>query len=346
MRLPRWSPLLAALLSISGITCRGKPDPTEAKPAQYPEVSITGVDTSSLTPRERREWAAQVTELLAPCPDVPVNIAQCIQEQRACKTCLPAAQLLLRQVQAGKPKKEREDAFHARFDDKKIRTLVTDGSPEMGSPDAVVTIVEWADFECPFCRMVSPVLESLLDRFEGQVRLVYKFYPLAAHAHAEVASRAAVAALNQGKFWEMHHMLFENQERLEQADLEKYAKQIGLDLVKFRLDLTSKETGERIEKDKKQADEVGLDGTPLIFINGRKVELEMLGANVVEELEDWVKLDIELAGKTPKPPPAKPDASGTPLEPAAPTTSGSAAPTTSGSARVQAPPPQRGPEKK
>src|ERR1044072_8842355 len=97
MRPPRWSPLLLALLSVSGIACRGKPEPTDAKPAAYPEVSLKGVDTSSLTPRERREWAAQVSELLAPCPDVPVSIAPCVQEPRPCTTCLPAAQLLLRQ---------------------------------------------------------------------------------------------------------------------------------------------------------------------------------------------------------------------------------------------------------
>src|SRR6185437_6906030 len=145
--------LLAAVVLLAGSTC-SKPDVGEAKPAATPEVSVNlkGVDTSSLTTRERRDWAAQVSELLAPCPEVPVSIAQCVTENRPCKTCLPAAQLLLRQVQAGKDKKDREEAFHARFDPGKIKTLVTGGSPEMGNPDAVVTIVEWADFECPFCR--------------------------------------------------------------------------------------------------------------------------------------------------------------------------------------------------
>jgi len=169
-------PLLAAVL-FSGSTC-SKSDPAETKTPNTPataEVSLKGVDTSSLTPRERREWAAQVSELLAPCPDVPVSIAQCIQEQRACKACLPAAQFLLKQVQAGKPKKDREEAFHIRFDANKVRTIATGGSPEVGSPDAVVTIVEWADFECPFCKMMSPLLDDLVHRFPGQVRLVYKF---------------------------------------------------------------------------------------------------------------------------------------------------------------------------
>lgn len=292
-------PLLLAALA--GVSACGKADPGESKPTVVaaPEITVKGIDTSTLTPRERREWSAELTELLAPCPEVPVNLAQCIAEARPCKSCLPAAQLLLKQVQAGKPKKDREDAFHARFDVNKIKQIPTDGAPEVGSPDAVVTIVEWADFECPYCRAVSPILDELVKHFPGQVRLLYKFYPLGAHPHGEIAARAGISAQNQGKFWEMHHLMFENQEHLEQADLDRYAKQIGLDLPKFRADLTSKETGERIEKEKKQADEVGLEGTPFVFINGRYVDFQ-LTPNPPEDLIDWVKLDIELAGKVPK----------------------------------------------
>jgi hypothetical protein len=142
------------------------------------------------------------------------------------------------------------------------------------------------------------VLDELVHKYPSQVRLVYKFYPLGAHPHGEIAARAAMAAFDQGKFWEMHHLLFDNQEHLEQADLERYAKAAGLDMGKFRSDLGSKELGERIEKDKKQADELGLDGTPFLFINGRYVNLTLLTNQ--DDVADWIKLDIELAGQTPK----------------------------------------------
>ena len=298
MLLLRFAPLLGAIALLAGSTCSKATD-GEVKPAAAPEVSLKGVDTSPLTPRERREWASQVSELLAPCPEVPVSIAQCVSENRPCKTCLPAAQFLLKQVQAGKAKKEREDAFHARFDAGKTKTLVTGGSPEMGSPDAIVTIVEWADFECPFCRAFYPVLDELVHKYPTQVRLVFKYYPLSAHPHGEVSARAAAAAARQGKFWEMHHLLFDNQEHLEQSDLERYAQRLGLDLTRFRADFASKEMFERVEKDKKQADELGLDGTPFLFINGRYVNLQLLATQ--DDVSDWVKLDIELAGQTPKP---------------------------------------------
>ncbi|MFT3766346.1 MAG: thioredoxin domain-containing protein [Minicystis sp.] len=306
MPLLRTSPLLFAAVMLGASTC-SKPDPGEGKPPNAPvatDVQLKGVDTSALTPRERKEWAEQVSELLAPCADTPVSIAQCVKESRSCKACLPAAQFLLKQVRAGRPKKDREEAFHARFDAGKVKTLVTGGSPEIGSPDAAVTIVEWADFECPFCRAVYPVLDDLVKTYPTQVRVVFKFYPLQSHPHGEIAARAAAAALNQGKFWEMHHLLFDNQQALEQQDLEKYAKQAGLDLGKFRADFGSKELADRIEKDKKQAEELGLDGTPFLFINGRNVNLQLLG-NPIDDLGDWVKLDIELAGQTPKPVKAK-----------------------------------------
>ena len=292
--------LLLAFALLSGSAC-SKNDPGESKTPITPaaDVTIKGIDSTALTTREKREWTGQMAELLAPCPDVPVNLVQCIQEQRPCKACLPAAQFLLKQVQGGRAKKDREEAFHARFDPGKTKTLVLDGSPEMGPPDAPVTIVEWADFECPFCKLVYPLVDDIIHRFPKQVRLVYKFYPLGTHPHGEAAARVGVAAMNQGKFWEMHHLLFDNQEQLEQADLERYAKQLKLDTAKFRADVGSKETTERLDKDKKQADGLGLDGTPFMFINGRVVKLETL-ANPYDDLVDWVRLDIELSGQTPK----------------------------------------------
>jgi len=314
-----------------GAACGTNSDPVPAAVPTTEVVSLPGVDTSVLTPRERREWSAQMSELLAPCPEVPVNLAQCVRESRPCKACLPAAQLMLKLVQNGVAKKDRDELFKARFDTKSLKTVVTDGSPEKGAPDAVVSIVEWADFECPACQAISPMLDALLERFPGQVRLVYKNYPLKdKHPNAEYAARASIAAAAQGKFWEMHHKLFGARGKLEPTDIEAYARELGLDLAKFRADLTSPATLERLEKDVKQAEGLGLEGTPFILINGREVNDIFFN-----DPESWVKLDIELAGHTPKP--APPKASGDPNAPptsapsatAAPSTSATVAPSTS-----------------
>ncbi len=314
----RWASLLA--LAFLGVACGTKSDPIPAPTPSVEVVSIPGVDTSVLTPRERREWSAQMTEQLSPCADVPVSLAVCVKENRSCKACLPAAQFLLKLVQNGVARKERDAFYKGRFDPKMVKTVVTDGSPMKGSPDAVVTIVEWADFECPGCQAAAPILEGLLERFPGQVRLFYKNYPLKdKHPNAEHAARASIAADAQGKFWEMHHKMFFSRGRLEVTDIEDYAKSLGLDLAKFRADLVAPTTAERLEKDIKQAEGLGLEGTPFILINGREVN-DVFSSDP----EAWVKLEIELAGQTPKP--APPKASGQPT--VAPTASVAVDPTT------------------
>jgi thiol-disulfide isomerase/thioredoxin len=326
MRPYRWAPLLALALH-PGVACGTKSDPIPAPVPTVEVVSLPGIDTSALTPRERREWSAQMTELLSPCNEVPVSIATCLKESRPCKACKPAAELMLKLVQNGVAKKNRDELYRARFDPKAIKTYATDGSPEKGSPDAIVTIVEWADFECPACQATYPILEDLVARYPTQIRLVYKNYPLKdRHPHAEAAARAAIAAGAQGKFWEMHHKMFTAQGKLEQADLEAYAKDIGLDLAKFRADMGSPLTNERLEKDVKQAEGLGLSGTPFILINGREVNDIFFN-----DPEGWVKLDMELLGKDPKPiaPKATAEPGATANPSAAPSTSASVAPSTS-----------------
>jgi protein-disulfide isomerase len=172
-------------------------------------------------------------------------------------------------------------------------------SPSLGPASVPVNIVEWADFECPHCRHAAPILEKLVEQFPGQVRFMFKFYPLQAHAHAESAARAAVAAMNQGKFWQMHHALFEHQEALEPRDVELYAKQIGLDVAKFKADLDSEATADRVARDRKQGDALALSGTPTVYINGREYDLTKF--DMADDLQDWVKLEIDLGtSKTPQ----------------------------------------------
>jgi predicted DsbA family dithiol-disulfide isomerase len=290
----RFAPLLLAALASYQSTCR-----SSAGAGQPPaggadtDVTLAGVDTSSLTPREKREWSTWVSELLAPCPSEPVNIAQCVKESRKCRKCLPAAQLLLKQVRAGRSRSQAEDAFFARFSPDRIKSIDVSDSPSRGPSSAPVTIVEWADFECPHCRHAAPLLEKTVDAHPGKVRLVYKFYPLQAHVHGELAARAAAAAMKQGKFWEMHHILFEHQDSLEERDIEKYAKEIGLDFAKWKTDWESEAIADRVNRDRKQGDQVTVSGTPTIYINGREYDLTKF--DMSDDLEDWINLEVELA---------------------------------------------------
>jgi len=295
----RLVPLFLAALATYESTCR-----SSAGAGQAPgggsldsDVNLAGVDTASLTSREKKDWSTWVSELLAPCPSEPVSVAQCVKESRKCAKCLPAARLLVKQVRAGKSRSQAEEAFFARFGADRVKAVDPSDSPSKGPASAPITIVEWADFQCPHCRHAAPVLEKMVSAHPGKVRLVYKFYPLQAHVHGESAARAAAAALKQGKFWEMHHILFEHQDAMEPRDLEKYAREIGLDIPKWKADWESEAMADRVSRDRKQGDLLTLSGTPAIFINGREFDLTKFDMN--EDMADWIAVELELGPSAP-----------------------------------------------
>jgi protein-disulfide isomerase len=271
------------------------------------EVSLPGVDTSPMTPRERREWSGLVGQLLSPCPNVPVPVAQCLQEQRPCAACLQAAKWIAHAVRAGAPEETLRHAYRERFDPSAVKSLPLAGSPSRGPESAPVTVVEFADFECPHCRMFLPAVDAMFAAHEGKVHLVYKFVSLSGHTHAEPAARAAWAAGQQGKFWEMEHMLFERQEHLEGSDLERYAQMLKLDVARWKGDMESQAAKDRIAEDRKLEDDLKLKGTPTIYVNGRELELE-----ADESLEDRVAGEL---GVPPAPPPSSATANAPPPAP-------------------------------
>ncbi|MBX3185736.1 MAG: thioredoxin domain-containing protein [Labilithrix sp.] len=290
-------------MSVSGSTC-GKStaeDVTKEKPT--PDVVLEGVDTGGLTPREKKEWSQYVSEFLSPCQNVPVSIAQCVQEKRACSKCTPAAKFVLRGVKDGMTREQVEKSYKNRFDADKVKNVPIDGSPVKGPEGAAITIVEFADFECPHCAEVAPLLDKTVEAKKNDVRLVFKFYPLPSHPHADAAARAAVAAMNQGKFWEMHHALFTNQRHLEQTDLDSYAKGLGMDVSRFHADMQSPQTTERIAKDKKLGEDLQIGGTPTIFVNGRLFDGH-------QDMNDWIALELSTMGAS-SPPPSAADAGST-----------------------------------
>ena len=240
-----------------------------------------------MTPRERHEWSALATELFAPCPNVPVSVAQCVLEKRPCGMCLQSAKWLAQVVRDGASPEQVERAYKARFDPSAVKELPIDGSPTKGPDNAAVSLFEFADFECPHCRDAVPKIDAVLAAHPNQVRLVYKSFTLPFHVHGEPAAKAAFAAGNQGKFWEMEHLLFERQQNLEMSDLERYAQMLKLDLPKWRADMDSPEVAARIAHDRELGESLKLQGTPTIYVNGRELDAESdetLDARVAGEL--------------------------------------------------------------
>jgi protein-disulfide isomerase len=140
-----------------------------------------------------------------------------------------------------------------------------------GPHDAPLTLVEFGEYECPFCARTTGVAAELRERFGDQIRYVFRHLPLVdVHPHAELAARAAVAAGNQGAFWEMHDLLFAHQDQLEPEDLARYASQLGLDVDRFVGDLEDEATADRVRVDVASAEASGARGTPTFFIGDRR----------------------------------------------------------------------------
>jgi protein-disulfide isomerase len=138
-----------------------------------------------------------------------------------------------------------------------------------GPHDAPVQLVEFGDYECPYCREAYPVVKALQERLGDQMCFVFRNFPLAqAHPHAEEAAEAAEAAASQSKFWPMHDMLYENQDTLEPEDLVQYARALHLDLPRFVREMGDHLYAERVREDFRSGVRSGVNGTPTFFING------------------------------------------------------------------------------
>jgi len=140
-----------------------------------------------------------------------------------------------------------------------------------GPDGAPVTLVEYGDFECPYCGQAYLIVRELMARMGDQVRLAFRNFPLTQmHPHAQHAAEAAECAGAQGKFWEMHDLLYENQDALEDDDLVSYAAQIGLDMDRFQIELAQHAHADRVREDFMSGVRSGVNGTPTFFINGRR----------------------------------------------------------------------------
>jgi protein-disulfide isomerase len=156
-------------------------------------------------------------------------------------------------------------------DPKAVYKVPVGDAPVKGSADALVTIIEFSDFQCPFCSRVEGTMKQVVETYGKDVRVAFKQNPLPFHNNAAIAAEASLAAHDQGKFWEMHEKLFANQNALEKDKLEGYAKELGLNAAKFKDSLESNKHKATIDADMKLARDLGASGTPSFFINGRSL---------------------------------------------------------------------------
>ncbi len=171
-------------------------------------------------------------------------------------------------------------------------------APQKGDADAKVTIVEWSDFQCPFCGRVIDTLHQVEKSYGSDVRFVFKQNPLPMHPNAPYAAKAAIAAQRQGKFWQMHDRLFEanvshQPDALAQSKVDEMAREIGLDMERYQRDVNAPETQAQIAADQAQASKLGANGTPHFFING----VRLSGAQPYETFKSTIDAQLRRANQ-------------------------------------------------
>jgi protein-disulfide isomerase len=167
--------------------------------------------------------------------------------------------------------------------------LSIDGAPMRGPANAKVTVVEFSDFQCPYCAKAVGEVNQVLAKYPRDVRLVFKQFPLDNHSQAALAAEASLAAQAQGKFWELHDKMYANFRSINRERILAWAKEVGIDLDRFEADLKSHKYAPRVASEVKQGDAAGVEGTPTFFINGKRLnaafDLNTVGPIIAEELK-------------------------------------------------------------
>jgi len=169
-----------------------------------------------------------------------------------------------------------------------------EGYPSKGDPDAPVTIVEFSDFQCPYCRALKPTLEQVEENYGDEVRFVFRQFPLTSlHPQAYAAAQASLCARDQDKFWEMHDAMFANQRALEPDQLKATVRELGMDGEQFDACLDSGQHSDEVAEDLREGQAIGINGTPRIFINGRSLS----GAQPYEDIARIIDDELRRAGR-------------------------------------------------
>ena len=164
-------------------------------------------------------------------------------------------------------------------------TFSNEGAPTLGKSDSPVTLVEFSDFQCPYCQASAPVLKQLAKKYADKVQIVYRQYPIPSlHPFAFKAAEASLCANDQGKFWDMHDAMFQDQKKLAVSDLKATARRLGMNGKEFDACLDAGRHVEQVQNDQREGERIGVSGTPAMYINGRYVEGGSVPYSTLESL--------------------------------------------------------------
>jgi protein-disulfide isomerase len=238
------------------------------------ETNPPGVDWAGLPPAKKQAGLRIMQTEGCSC-GCDMKIAECRVKDPTCGDSRKLAAAVVKETGEGK------DAAFIRGDLKRIAAepdpvleepvkISLAGDPVRGPDHARLTIVEFSDFQCPYCAVAAKETKEILRQFPKDVRLVFKQFPLDSHSEAEMGAEAALAAQAQGKFWEMHDLIYAGFPDLSRSRVDGYAKQLKLDMTRFNADMASHKYKSRVLAEEKEGEDAGVGGTPTFFFNGKR----------------------------------------------------------------------------
>ncbi|PWU06002.1 MAG: disulfide bond formation protein DsbA [Terriglobia bacterium] len=242
-------------------------------------TSLPSVDLTGLTPAQ----AAKVLNVLrannCTC-NCGMKLAECRMKDPSCSYSKGMAAIVVDAIKHGKTEKEALAAAiaskwgqgppdHSKPLEDPV-PIPVGSAPVRGVGNAPVTLVEFSDFQCPFCITATPQLEAILRAYPMQVKLIFKQFPLDSHSQAALAAAASLAAHKQGKFWPMYDALFAQKGNLSRRGILALASNVGLDIKRFQADLDSAEIKSAVQKEIAEGEKIGVDSTPTLFVDGKR----------------------------------------------------------------------------
>ena len=240
-------------------------------------ANLAGVDFSGLTPA-RKTRALNALRTQACSCGCGMKVAECRVKDPSCSFSRGLASVTVGAIKAGKTETAAiAESKASKFGSRPAPKLLDDpvpiptlGSPVMGPANARITLVEFSDFQCPYCSKAVAQINATLKAYPNEMRLIFKQYPLDFHPQAAISAAASLAAHRQGKFWPMHDVMFANRSKLSRQSILAWAKEIGLDMNRFTADLESDAIRKTVLRDHSDGDKAGVEGTPTVFLNGQR----------------------------------------------------------------------------
>ena len=251
--------------------CQSLKSAAELFPPSACTLALKNVGYATKKIAEQRKKCDELTSKL--CKDIGKDTETCAMVTKQTKNFPPErCETMMKRYDRVLKDLKRREAMNKPLDAQKQAAIAAPDAPSFGPANAKVTIVEFSDFQCPFCSRAADTVHKIKAKYGDRVRFVFREFPLSFHSNAKRAAVAALAANAQGKFWPMHDIMFKNQQKLDAESLKSYAKQIGLDVAAWEKALTDKKITDAVDADMKLGQEVGVQGTPSLFLNGARIQ--------------------------------------------------------------------------